>query len=284
MVSYFQRFQRRKFPGFPCIFVVCFVGLFGFPLTGILPSEPAWAAGAPPIYFFSSEANINNYSSLKKEFDGHLSRYGNYRFQPFKNIETFEGYIRKHPKSLLIISSWHYRKFKDSLQLVPVLVGMRNGSNYQKRLLVAGQKTTGIDLSKLQPIATASSILYTKSVLNQITGKKLDPATRILAVPKDIDALMSLGFGVAKAALVTEHSRADFQKIDPTLNSKLHVIEASKKSLMLIFAVPKNLQKEAKPIVDLFQKMSSQFRGLSMIGLDGWKSFEPSDSKYLEGK
>jgi len=58
----------------------------------------AFAAFAEPdkttVYFYSSETNINNFKSLKMEFDKYLSRFGTYEFQPFSNREDFGQHNR----------------------------------------------------------------------------------------------------------------------------------------------------------------------------------------------
>ncbi len=39
---------------------------------------------SPTVYFFSPETNINNFSSLKTEFDTYFGDKG--KFQPFKGL------------------------------------------------------------------------------------------------------------------------------------------------------------------------------------------------------
>jgi len=47
------------------------------------------------IYFYSSESSINNFKSLKKEFDTYFSAFGPYEFQPVKKQQDFENISRR---------------------------------------------------------------------------------------------------------------------------------------------------------------------------------------------
>ena len=51
-------------------------------------------AGKTMVYFYSSETNINNFKSLKIEFDRYLSKQGPYEFQPFSSREDFEKHVK----------------------------------------------------------------------------------------------------------------------------------------------------------------------------------------------
>ena len=53
-----------------------------------------FAVSNATIYFYSTETNINNFKSLKMEFDRYLSKLGSFEFQPFIAKETFEKHIK----------------------------------------------------------------------------------------------------------------------------------------------------------------------------------------------
>ena len=79
-------------------------------LTGFLlflkPVNPA-ATTQYTIYFYNPETNINNFASLKIEFDTYLASLGPYQFQPFSDKDTFEKYIAKKRDCIFLISTWH---------------------------------------------------------------------------------------------------------------------------------------------------------------------------------
>lgn len=240
------------------------------------------------IFFYSSETNINNFKSLKMEFDTYLSSLGPYEFQPFQDRETFEEYVRNKPNCLLLLSSWHYANIHQRHHLKALFVGSRNGRKYQKNLLVACGESLTLDVIQAGRIASASSVQHTESILRSIAAARPAPAGfKILTVPKDIDALMALGFGMAKAALTTAHSLEKLQRINPMLSTKLSILAESEEALLLILAVPEDFASEVAPLLSILQEMPATSAGkknMRMLGLDNWQPFEPSDEAALESE
>jgi hypothetical protein len=235
------------------------------------------------IYFYSSETSINNFKSLKMEFDRYLSKFGPYEFQPFSDREAYEKYVKDKKQCVLLLSSWHYRNIYKGYALKAALVGTRNGKKYQKRILVSKEKTV-----KTGRIASASSIQHTSSSLRVMLKEKalLDKA-KILIVPKDIDALMSVGFGMSELALITKNALDELKTVNPILHQKMKVLAKSERSLLLIVAVPKRFTKAAKEILTAIQNMATDPEGrekLGMLGLDGWQTLDPSEKLKLEAK
>ncbi|MDM8517757.1 hypothetical protein QUF76_16295 [Desulfobacterales bacterium HSG16] len=236
-----------------------------------------------PIYFFSSETNINNFVSLKKEFDGYLSKSGYFEFQPFKDSDTFERHVQKNKNCFMILSNWCYRKIGRQNAVRPIMVGIREGAKYQKRVLVSNEKNPGADYGKLEPVASSSNIEDTRSVLADILkNKHYASSIRILTVPKDVDALMSVGFEMAKAALVTEYSINNLKMIDPVLHSGLNLLGEGEKSLVLILAETGNNEKHNEKIVKIIKNMPDHIK--RMLDLDGWQVIKPADISILEEK
>ena len=147
--------------------------------------------GKIKIYFYSSETNINNFKSLKMEFDRYLSRFGPYELQPF----------------------------------------------------------------------------------------------RFLTVPKDVDALMSVGFGMAKLAFASENAFDELKGVNPRLCSKMKVLAKGEETLRLILAVPQVFTGNSKKTIDVIRNMpidSDGKRRIRMLGLDGWRELNVSDRSKLE--
>jgi hypothetical protein len=169
-----------------------------------------------------------------------------------------------------------------------MLVGILNGKNSQKRILVGGEKVQDIDAAMKGPIASSSNAEYTKSILREMTDKKeAADATRILTVPKEVDALMSVGFDMAKAALTTESAFNTLKGIDPVLHKKLRILAQGKESLLPILAVPEEFAAEADKIITILKNMPNDSAGMNiikMLDLDGLKPFDlSSDASKLEG-
>ena len=239
------------------------------------------------IYFYSSETNINKFKSLKMEFDSYLAKFGDYEFQPFSDRKTFEEHVRDKKQSLLLLSSWHYTLIHKEYSLKPVLVGVKNDQKYQKRILVTSDSSADIASIKTGQIASASSVQHTISTLREIfKGDDAVEDLRILTVPKDIDALMSVGFGMAKSALTTESSLENLEMLNPPLYKKMRVLGESEESLLLVVAVPENFAESAEGIVNILHDMSTNPDGekrIKMLGLDALQTLDPSDESKLGG-
>lgn len=242
-------------------------------------SEPVY------VFFYSSETSINNFKSLKMEFDRYLSRFGNYRFQPFSDRVAFEKHITEKNKFISIISSWHYQKIRAAHNLIPVMVGVKDGKTDQRRVLISTSKYQMLNKIGNGPIASASSIPHTRSVLNEMIGAQLKTdAIRILNVPKDIDALMSVGFEMARYALVSEHALNNLKNLDPVLFKRIKTLAEGKSSPLLLLTVTESFKDEDKNLIHLLKEMKNDPEGanvIKMIGMDDWK--EVDSSSVLSG-
>jgi len=260
--------------------------IFSLLLFGTIFRVLSPAADKTMIYFYSSETNINNFKSLKMAFDKYLSQFGPYEFQPFKGRQAFENQIKEQKNCLLVMSSWHYRYIHKKFALQPAAVGVKNGKKYQKRLLVADTRAVDIDSVKTERIASSSNLDHTGSVLKEMfKGDLAVDLMKILIVPKDIDALMSVGFGMSKLALTTKNCLDELTKINPALCKKMKILLEGDESLLLILAVPEGFNTQNNRLVSVIKEMASNPDGrqkIRMLGLDGWQDLDPSDINRLE--
>ncbi len=250
-------------------------------VMSVAPPFPTCAKPTTTIYFYSSETNINNFKSLKMEFDSYLAQFGPYEFQPFRDRDTFEAQLAEKKDCVVLLSSWHYDNIRDHYGLRPVLIGARNGKTSQKRLLVTKGNTTHVDMVKIGQIASASSVDYTQTILLEMFhDPEMVNKLKILAVPKDIDALMSLGFGMAKSAITTDYSLETLRKMNPALSQKISIVAESHESRLLILAATKEYGKQTETVASIFQKMAADPEGkrrIRMLGLEGWKAIDSSN-------
>ncbi|MBC8178501.1 MAG: hypothetical protein H8E19_13935 [Deltaproteobacteria bacterium] len=241
-------------------------------------------SGKIKIYFYSSETNINNFKSLKMEFDRYLSKFGPYEFQPFSSRAVFEKQVKGKENCLLLLSSWHYRHIHKNYALKPVLTGVRNGKKYQRKILVSSEKPADIE-AKPGLVASASSLQYTTSALKGMLKKFAEHTFQVLTVPKDIDALMSVGFGMAKLAFASENAFDELKGVNPRLCNKMKVLAEGEETLRLILALPRGFTANRKKMVDMIKNMSMDSDGrkrIRMLGLDGWQELDSSDRSKLE--
>ncbi len=263
------------------ILIFSAVILFGTPAISVAPDKIM-------IYFYSSETNINNFKSLKIGFDRYLAEHGAYEFQPFEDRGTFEKHVKDKSKCLLLLSSWHYRNIYKDYCLKLALAGTRNGKKFQQRILVARGTFPDIESLKGVRIASASSVQHTKSVLMGMF-KNMDALekARILTVPKDIDALMSVGFGMSKAALTTRNAFEELKTVNPTLYRKMKILAEGQESFLLLLAVPEGFMERAVKTLNVIKSMPMNRDGkkkMKMLGLDGWHELDTSDRLKLEAQ
>lgn len=240
------------------------------------------------IYFYSSETNINNYKSLKMGFDKYLSEFGAYEFQPFEDRDTFDKHVKSKKNCILLLSSWHYKHIFKDYRLRFLMIGIRGGKKQQQRVLVTRDSISINELLKGCRIASSSSVQHTKSVLAGMLEKK-DVAlnAKILAVPKDIDALMSLGFGISTAALTTQNALEQLKEVNPTLYGTLKILAEGQESYLLVLATPETFMDQAVQIINVIKNMAMHSDGkkkMRMLGLDGWQEPDESDRNVLEAK
>lgn len=240
------------------------------------------------VYFHNPESNINNYALLKKEFDKYLSDYGNFEFQPFSNRDTFEKHIIAGADVILVVSSWYYKILSEKFSIKAALIGVLNGKTTHRKVLCVNEKVTGPDLLENNTVASSGSEDYTRKILIQMLGeeeRKNVYSLKILTVPKDIDALMAVGFGIADLALTTENSLIKLKKINPKQYNMLRQLAISDEILLPIIAVREQSNVEIEMLVKIIEDMGTSPDGkknLKMLGLDGWKRLNMSEREFLE--
>lgn len=215
------------------------------------------------VYLYTPEMNVNNFKSLKISFDSYLSGYGNYELQPFSDKEMFEKYL-KNKNSIAILSSWHYREIAKKYNLEAMLVAKKKGSVTDRKILV-GQKN-----SLLRGVVTSAyDTEYTHKLLHSITNEN-SKALSVLRVPKEIDALMSVGFGMSRFALVSKDTFVHLQHINPILSKDLKIYYESDPEYRMLLACNEK-DKEVDTLVSIFKNMELSADGkniLNMIGVD----------------
>ncbi len=239
------------------------------------------------LYFYSVESNINNYRLLKIEFDTYLGIAGMYKFQPFKNKNAFEEYIRSHNDGIYLLSSWHFKKLKDSLNIKPELIGVLNNKSIQKQILISNRTIQNLDDLRNETIASASSEEYTKSILSKMFGiekKELLETVRILTVPKDIDALMAVGIGIANSGLATQSSIETFKQINLNQYNSFNKLSQSENIPLPVIATAPKPNDDIKNLLNIIEKMgevSDGSKAIKMLGLDDFKRVDLAETNLF---
>ncbi|GAB4269455.1 MAG: hypothetical protein Kow0065_19550 [Methylomicrobium sp.] len=273
------------------LFVVGFI-LYSLSLTGGIDTARAEIPAISEdttVYFYNSETNINNFASLKMAFDTGLAQLGNMQFQPFSNRDTFEELVASQKDGVFLLSSWHYRLLKKQWPLKPVLVGTVQGRTSQSKVLSVNSSIGDIDALKGMRIASSGSEDYTRTVLERILGGRsgdiLDHVKWVL-VPKDLDALMALGFGMADAALTAESSLDSLAKINVKQYNRLKRIGTSQQQLLMLGVISESARPNTLHAVERLTGVANiSLEGgnaLRMLGLDGFRKLTAAELKELE--
>lgn len=251
--------------------------------TLVLLIETAPAGTTSTVFFYNPESSVDNFAALKSEFDDYLSNLGEFAFQPFSERATFETALTEKSQGIYLLSSWHYTQLNSKTPLEAKLVGVSKGELQQRKILTAKDISTISSLSGAT-IAGAGSDEYIKGQLQQMLGSEYSviiPKIKLLSVPKDIDALMAVGYGVAGAAISSETSFNKLAMINPKQHAQLKKLADGEKNFLLIAAVTKVQKTDETPLLKVIEGMQDQEIGerkLKMLGLDGWKRIDALDA------
>lgn len=241
------------------------------------------------VCFYNPAANVESFAALKISFDAYLAQMGPYEWQPFNDYQTLAAFLLKNPSSIVILPSWFYAPLNQRIVLTPFLVGInKKGNSSQQIVLVGKQMVSHPDILRDKLIAVAGSEAFAHQLLAKIFPSQPPDwfaALRILAVPKDIDALMAVGFGMAQFALASEEVLVGLSSINPNLAKALVASKQSHEVLLPIVATAQAASKDNAALVAVIENMGQTPQGqqkLRMMGISGWKRWEPAEAKQLK--
>lgn len=242
---------------------------------------PARSDEESTIYFYNTESNINNFATLKMGFDIYFVDHGGYLLQPFDLRENFEAVIREKKGDVYLLSSWHLKELqRKHIPLEIALIATSKGNTMQRKVLSANKDIATIDMLKNTVVAAAGSEEYVHSILKQILGKEHEELLKdikILIVPKDIDAVLAVGFGMASAAISAESGLEKLAMFNPNHFRELHSLGSSEKDYLLIAATLKKPNQQEEQLLEVLRKMSEADAGkenLKLLGIDGWRTLK----------
>jgi hypothetical protein len=242
-------------------------------------SEIARAASLNTLYFYSPEVSTSRNTVLKGTFDHYFLQKGQHRFQPVENQNVFEDLLLSHQADALIMSSFHFSLLAENeptllSHYVPVLQGEKNGSDVYQRLLVSMNEGLTLQGRKL---ATSSNALLTTKLLDRIfpgSASTKFENLNILEVPKDIDALMAVGLGLADFALTTNDSLSTLSTLYKEQYSRVRIIGKSLQQKRMVLILSKKVVETGTQWGDLVYSMPESplgKRALKLLSLDSWR-------------
>ncbi|MEA2027436.1 MAG: hypothetical protein U9N49_00470 [Campylobacterota bacterium] len=212
------------------------------------------------ILYYTPKQKTQNYKSLKVLFDNYLKPYGSFEFQPFSDKKTFEEFV-KNNNCLFMLSGYHFKEIAKTHNLRPILVEQSRNTVSETNVLIAKGygRVKGI-------VTSAFSTKYTNKLVKKSAGTRLE----VLKVPKEIDALMALGYGMSQVAAVSRESFEHLKKVNPSLTKDMRIVSESLPIYRMIVAA-----KSSHPIdshkIQLFKRMHKDRNGrkaLRLLGID----------------
>jgi hypothetical protein len=274
-----------------CCFIF-FMAAEGFAETVQAPHQvsslsTALSASAPlKIYYYNPEINASRNLVLKETWDTYLGEQLQFTFQPVDRQGDFKRLLENEPSAAFIMSEWLF----NTLQLEQdaffslAMQGLKDGQDTYLRILVG--QTTMFDPKKARIASSgdkARSLKILADIYPELSADQV-AQLKILQVPKDIDALMALGYGLADVALTSQVSLMNMAKLNESRFQKLKIIKESKPlgQSILVFKSIEKADKEnlVRSLIDM--PGSEQGRqAISMIGLDAWKIVDAALSSMV---
>lgn len=262
------RLNKRK-PAFRCMLLAALC----------LFSNMLYSNDATTLYFYSPEVNTSRNTILKGTFDKYFAAHGGYHFQPVEKQEIFEELLlSSHAKAVVMSFSHYVSLVKDnpflSSSLIPTLQGEKDGNDSYFKILVSSKKVAAFSG---ELIASSRGAMLTLDTVSRMFSDKShfnSASLKTLEVPKDIDALMAVGFGLADLALTTDDSLSTLSSLYHGQYQDLHVIGKSDPQKRLILVLSNPLGTNEIAFTDAILSMPKTSRGkraMKLLGLDSWR-------------
>jgi hypothetical protein len=238
------------------------------------------------IFYYNPEINASRNTVLKNTWDTYLDPLGKLVFQPVDRRSDFDDLLQKEASAVFIMSEWLFDKldlqgnefYKVALQ------GLKDGADTYHRILVGHDNEVDLATARIASSGDKGrSLALLAEIFPELSASQI-AQLKLLQVPKDIDALMALGYGLADLALGSEVSLSSMARLNQNRFQQLKVIRQSK-PLSQSIVVLKSIKAEDKS--KLIQRLLSMpdsesgQQAMSLIGLDNWKIIDPELNTML---
>lgn len=233
------------------------------------------------LYFYSPEFGPGNLSLLTQAVDAFFSDSGvHVRFQPFARLEDFRTTIKAHPPTFVIAPEWVAKHECIAESLTAIVQPMRGGESSGRRALMAVHSVASAkEIANGSVAAALPAEVSSREDISMGRFRADHPSINVIPVPKDIDALLAVGFGQVDAAFVSLAQFEMLERINPNLTAKLHEIGYSQESpFPRLYATTRASNDGIKEIVRAFATIRDSGQGRRMFSILGFDS-----AQVLEG-
>ena len=242
-----------------------------------LPLSSSSTSLSTKIYFYNPEINTARNLVLKSTWDNYLHEVYKYEFQPVDDESEFIRLVKEQNDSAFIMAEWFYSSIfsaeSANQNLSLAFQGLRNGKNTYSKILVSNKGA--LDFENIT-IASSGSKERAKEILSSIypelSSLQID-RLKLLIVPKDIDALMAVGYGLADMALSTEISLSKVSKLNKNLYKDMIVLRESKplkRSVLVVKSTNVELMNSLSRLMINITNTPNGRQAMSLLGLDEW--------------
>lgn len=234
------------------------------------------AVHAKTVFIFNPEARISQIKKVKYGLERYLKSTGIHaKVYIFAHPEDFQNSIPRLKPDLAIVASSYFNSMKKTYQWRAILSGHKKGAKHFRKVLVTLKSINDLQQLKQKNLATVSlgfsSLPYIDSQLP--TGLSVKDI-RILAVSKDVDAIMALGFEQVQAAMVTKTSFNKLKRINPDTVENLHILQKLNPTLypkVVVFPKANNVKKLTMALKKMPYKKSTR-TVLKFFGITGFSA------------
>lgn len=234
------------------------------------------------IYHFNPESHSDRNLILKNTFDLYFQARYNIQLQPVEDQGSFEQLITSGGHNLFIMSHWRYHQLvKAHPDLTPRLQGIKDGKNTFRKLLIGKQPLPKGRMT----IAVSGTERYVQTLLQQMSFNDSTLGSkpfRLLKVPKDIDALLAVSFGMADTALAADSSFEKLSLLYRNEFQQLEILGTSQPQQRLVVVVRNEHQQQLQTALEALETMDQSSEGklgLNLLGLDEWTQINSTQAQ-----
>ncbi|MFC1771515.1 hypothetical protein ACFLZV_06490 [Candidatus Margulisiibacteriota bacterium] len=237
------------------------------------------------VYFFVPEANIRNYALLKNTFAEYLTKFGKYNVQPVSDEKIFEKFVKEDPDGVFIVSSWLFKKLAPANNLAAKLTMIVNSSNTTKEILLTKQVNDLAMILKGGTVSSSRGKVYVRDLLKTLLPEEDPTKVKLITVPRDMDALMSVGFGMANACITSEDSFDKLAGINPYQHKELKQLATSQEMLRPVVAINAISTEDPSNFLHILKEISDDPASkllLQIVGVDGFAPVSEDEIGYVK--
>ncbi len=243
-------------------------------LVALLLALPArgWSE-QPEFFYFSPQVGSANFSLLKETAEAYFRQAGlPLGFQPFARFEDLQRESARRQPAFLLVPEWALQGACFGERLSMMVRPSRNGRPHDRRALLARKSIP--TAARLAGSAIATTVLQGGSAADSGALARFrveHPDVRIIPVPKDVDALLAVGFGQVDAAFVSIAEFEMLARVNPQLTGNLHEIGYSESTpFPAVYATSTASAEVVERLASTLEAAASNAVGRRLVGLLGY--------------